>query len=135
MSEITHPRGLTYRGDEHTVSIYDFWLRGRPVLEVTVDTADPELTISVGKPGTMNSTDPDDLFIKTNGRARWSSLGSHFEGPEDDDDDDDADIDIDIPVADESGPRMLDSNSIRSYVQPRLAVLIARVFVPGDIYV
>lgn len=129
MSEITHPRGLTYRGDEHTVSIYDFWLRGRPVLEVTVDTADPELTISVGKPGTMNSTDPDDLFIKTNGRARWSSLDGDLGDSEDGDD-----ADIDVPVANESGPRMLDSNSIRSYVQPRLAVLIARVFVPGDIY-
>jgi hypothetical protein len=122
----TNPRGLTYRGDVGTVSVYDFWLRGRVVLEVAVDTADPELTISVGKPGASEADD----FQPTRGRARWSFTLLSSEQLTDDDLTDDEN---EQEQAD-TGPRMLDSYSIRHYVQPRLAVLIARVFVPGDIY-
>lgn len=120
----THPRGLTYRGDVNTISVYDFWLRGRVVLEVAVDSEDPELTILIGKPGAAEADD----FTPTRGRAQWSQMAYSDESVGDDEDAEDA------VEAENLGPRIIDSYSIRNYVQPRLAVLIARVFVPGDIH-
>ncbi len=108
MSETTHPRGLTYRGDEGDngkLSVYEFWLRGRSVLEVVVDNTDSDLAIWIGKPGELETGE----LIKTRGVAQRVEA---FEG----------------------GPEIISSTTIRMYVEPRLAVLIARVFVPGDKY-
>lgn len=111
-AEIKHPRGLTYRTDEGHLSVYDFWLRGRVVLEVVVSNVNPELRIMVGRPGDLASHGVG-KFLPTEGRAQFSDIR-----------DEDGDL----------LSRTLSSTSIRSYVEPRLAVLLARVFVPGDLY-
>lgn len=119
--KIKHPRGLTYRGDHGTLSVYDFWLRGRPVLEVIVDNEDPELKVWIAKPG---GAEVGDMLV-TKGVATMTSPTAKVVVDEDTEG-------LSVDFGD--GPKMLDAHSIRYYVEPRLAVLIARVFVPGDVY-
>lgn len=106
---VKHPKGLNYRGDFGTYSVYDFWLRGRVVLEVLVDNEDEELKIWIAKPGGVEAGE----MLVTRGTARWDEL---------------------IGDNGELISKTVNSNTIRYYVEPRLAVLVARVFVPGDLY-
>jgi hypothetical protein len=113
------PRGLVYRGDVDTLSVYDFWLRGRVVLEVVVNNVDPDLRIYVAAPGSV--TEIDDT-VKTDGVLRPTSgqaVKKTFYVPS---------------TTADSVPDGLHehiaSDSIRTYVNPRLAVLLAKVFVP-----
>lgn len=112
------PRGLKYRGDVENLSVYDFWLRGRVVLEVAVDNTQESsdqtaYPILIGKPGTVDVS--ANALIKTNGRATRSMFYVPGDG---------------VDAAPESLHEHVNSDTVRSYVRPRLAVLLAKAFVP-----
>ncbi len=101
--------------------MYDFWLRGRIVLEVAVDNAQTSseqtgYPIYVGRPGAVESQGDVDL-LATNGRAVKRTF--YVPGETENDAPDGLHVHV-------------DPESVYSYVRPRLAVLLAKVFVPGE---
>jgi hypothetical protein len=111
------PRGLRYHGDVGRFSVYNFWLRGRVVLEVTVDNDDEALPIYVGRPGAVEASfnGDNEALRPTNGRAQLATYVVPGPG-------------VDAPP--EGVAQHVDSWTVRSYVKPRLAVLLAKAFVP-----
>lgn len=105
--------GLRYHEDLGTWSVYVMDVAGRPVFEVAVDNADPELKIHIGKPaatfgkvqlGTVGT------LTETSGRAKRNKY----------------------EVSDTPGEftEHISSTSVQAYVYPRVLRIMADVYVP-----
>lgn len=96
------PRALRYVGDEVAVSRYEFHIEGRSVMSVLVDNDDPELVIHISRPGDEDAAQP------TKGRAARRTY-----------------------YGDDGAERThIDSDSVRRYLNGRVATLLARLYVP-----
>ena len=111
--------GLRYQTDEGTWSVYVMEIGGRPVFEVSVDNEDSDLKIYVGKIGARwaqinELTDAGfGVSLETNGRAQ---RGTHEVGG--------------TPEAPGELKDHIDGTSVQTYVYPRVARIMADLFVP-----
>lgn len=113
--------GLRYQKDEGVWSVYVMELDGRPIFEVSVDNADPDLIIYVGRVGARwaqvhEVADADfGVSLETNGRAAkgMHEVGGSPETPGD--------------IVDH-----IDGMSVQSYVYPRVARIMADIFIPKN---
>jgi hypothetical protein len=117
--------GLKYREDIGTLSIYEQFLNHRPVFEVVVDNEDDMLAIYVGKPGSAafvadDNTDETrgEMLIKTKGFAN-ATLHENPDGTEDENDWFPNGITVHV-----------NGRTVQRYVYPRVAHLLADLFVP-----
>lgn len=122
MAKDMNGSGLVYKEDVGTWSVYQMWFEHRVVFEVTVDNADPELKIYVGKQSAtwakvndvpaVQATSGE--LIETKGRA---AKGTHEVGG--------------TPDSPGDLKDHIDGMSVQSYVYPRVMFLMAAVFVPA----
>jgi hypothetical protein len=110
-------KGLSYVGDENSLSRYTYFLEGRRVFDVLVDNAtEAEAPEGVIVPEGHSFHRIDIAMVDAPAGARQGTKG----------------LAVRSPLISESGMGYrIDSKSIRTYVQGREAHFLARLFVPA----
>lgn len=103
--------GLHYKGNEGSLSVYEYFTGGRPVFEAFVDNNDPKLHIYVGLLGAAwahtheISCGAADSVHKTEGHAAWTTEG---------------------------GVTHISGYSVSRYINRRAFAILANLFVPKN---
>lgn len=113
MTNDAKPNGIVYSHDDGTVSVYEMRTEGRQILEIRVDNADPELRIGFARPDWEKTGD----VVRYRGGVALRGLTSYQVGPSE------ADVEVKDHII---------TDTIRTWVYPRVGYLMADVYVPKD---
>jgi hypothetical protein len=113
---IVEGNGMAYTGDVAEYSTYTLHIGGRPVLDIAVNNTDPDLVIYVGVPSSVRAKVEHgiDTLIPTRGRAQKNLYP----------------VGGDSETAPDALKERVTSRTVQSYVLPRIARLMADVYVP-----